>query len=81
MLKELHQRDRTTPRVIYLRPLDSGGLIGGLVLRRGVTVSVAGLVVGLCCAWGFTRILTTLLFEISPADPVTFAFGLSLIHN
>jgi hypothetical protein len=28
MLKELHKREPTTPRVVYLCPLDLGGLIG-----------------------------------------------------
>jgi putative ABC transport system permease protein len=51
----------------------------GLVLRRGVVMSVAGLFVGLCCAWGVTRVLTTLLFEISPTDPVTFALGAGIL--
>ena len=30
MLKQPHKRDTTTPRVVYLCPLDSGGLIGAV---------------------------------------------------
>ena len=44
-----------------------------LVLRRGLTLSVAGVVVGLCAAWGLTRFLQTLLFETSPHSPYTYA--------
>jgi hypothetical protein len=40
MLKEPYKRDPTTPRVVYLRTLDLGGLIGvRLHSLRSCTVS------------------------------------------
>lgn len=44
-----------------------------LVLSRGVMLTVVGLIFGLACATGLARLITSLLFGVSPADPVTFA--------
>jgi putative ABC transport system permease protein len=44
-----------------------------MVLRQGVTVAVAGVIVGLAAAWASTRLMASLLFEVSARDPVTFA--------
>ena len=44
-----------------------------LILGRGLTLAGWGLGIGLVLALGTTRLLSTLLFEISPTDPFTFA--------
>ena len=44
-----------------------------MVIRQGMVVATAGLAVGLLSAWLLSRVLSSLLFEISPRDPVTFA--------
>jgi len=44
-----------------------------LVLGHGMKVVAAGLVAGLAMAYGATRLLATLLFEVKPVDPPTFA--------
>ena len=44
-----------------------------LFVRRGLTVGATGLVLGLAGALGVARLLESLLFGISPLDPVTFA--------
>ena len=44
-----------------------------MVLRQGLAVVLAGIVVGVVIAAGTTRVLTSLLFEVSPRDPATFA--------
>jgi len=41
------------------------------VLRRGLGVSAAGLVIGLVAAFALRRIATPLLYGITPSDPVT----------
>jgi ABC-type antimicrobial peptide transport system permease subunit len=41
------------------------------VLRRGIGVSAAGLVMGLAVAVSLRRMATPLLYGISPTDPVT----------
>ena len=43
------------------------------VLRRGMTLAVAGLGVGLVAALATTRFLQSLLFGTLPMDPLTFA--------
>lgn len=49
-----------------------------MILRQGLTLGVAGIAIGLLAALGLTRMLQTLLFEISPTDPATFA-GVALV--
>jgi predicted permease len=46
--------------------------IQGLVVRRGIGLVVIGLAVGLAGASALTRYVSGLLFQIGPADPVTF---------
>jgi putative ABC transport system permease protein len=43
-----------------------------LVLRSGMFLVALGLTIGFAGAWALTRLMTTLLFEVSPTDPVTF---------
>ena len=44
-----------------------------MVIRQGMVLAAAGLAVGLPSAWLLSRVLSSLLFEISPRDPITFA--------
>ncbi|MBX3277723.1 MAG: ABC transporter permease [Acidobacteria bacterium] len=44
----------------------------GLVLRQGIMLVSLGIVIGLAGAWALTRVLTTLLYEVKPTDPLTF---------
>ena len=44
-----------------------------LVLRQGFTLTMTGLGIGLVIAFGFSRVLSTLLYGVSPYDPLTFA--------
>jgi predicted permease len=47
--------------------------VNRLVLREGVPLIVTGVAVGLLAAFGLTRLMSALLFGVSPVDPVTFA--------
>jgi predicted permease len=47
--------------------------VNRLVLSEGVPLIVAGLAVGLLAAFGLTRLMSSLLFGVSPVDPITFA--------
>jgi predicted permease len=49
-----------------------------VVLRRGLLLTVAGLVIGFGAAVWLTRLLTSFLFGVSPTDPITFA-GVALL--
>ena len=44
-----------------------------LVLREAATLAVLGIAVGLATALALSRTLGTLLFNLSPTDPLTFA--------
>jgi putative ABC transport system permease protein len=43
-----------------------------MVLRQGLSVTLAGVTVGLIAAWASTRLMASLLFQISANDPTTF---------
>jgi putative ABC transport system permease protein len=44
----------------------------GLVLAQGLRLTALGLAMGLAGALGVTRLLSSMLFGVSPGDPVTF---------
>jgi putative ABC transport system permease protein len=43
-----------------------------LVMRKGMTLTVSGIAVGLGAAWALTRLMSGLLFEVSATDSMTF---------
>jgi putative ABC transport system permease protein len=43
-----------------------------LVLNQGMLLALAGVALGLIASLGLTRLMTTMLFEVSPTDPPTF---------
>jgi predicted permease len=49
------------------------GNVLSLVLRQGLSTTVIGLVLGVVGALGLTRLASSLLFEVKPTDPLTFA--------
>ena len=53
-----------TPRAVLL-----------MVVRHGAALAGTGIAIGLIAALGATRVLATLLFEITPTDPPTYAMG------
>jgi len=48
------------------------GDVLNIVLRRGMLLTLAGIVIGAGGAFALTRFLSTLLFGIAPTDPITF---------
>jgi putative ABC transport system permease protein len=49
-----------------------------LIVGESLVVALVGLVVGLAAAFALTRTMASLLFEVNPTDPLTFA-GISLL--
>jgi len=43
-----------------------------LIITQGFRLAVAGIIVGMAGALALTRVLTSLLYGITPADPITF---------
>jgi ABC-type antimicrobial peptide transport system permease subunit len=48
------------------------GEVARMVLRQGMALAGAGILLGLVGAFGLTRLMEALLFGISALDPVTF---------
>jgi putative ABC transport system permease protein len=44
-----------------------------LVVRQGVGLAAAGVVLGLIGAFGITRVIQSLLYNVTPTDPISFA--------
>jgi putative ABC transport system permease protein len=48
------------------------GDVLGLVLRQGIQLAMAGVVIGLVAALALTRVMKGMLFNVGATDPVTF---------
>ena len=46
--------------------------VGAMFLRHAAFLSAIGIVVGLAAALGLTRLMSSLLFNVSAADPLTY---------
>jgi ABC-type antimicrobial peptide transport system permease subunit len=44
-----------------------------LVVRQGMTLAIIGLAIGIGAAFLLTRLMASLLFDVSTTDPTTFA--------
>jgi putative ABC transport system permease protein len=44
-----------------------------MIVRQGMAVASIGILVGIVAALALTRVLTGLLYEVTPTDPATFA--------
>jgi putative ABC transport system permease protein len=51
-----------------------------MVLEEGARLACSGIALGLVCAWGATRFMSSLLFEIQPLDAPTF-LGVALLFG
>ena len=49
-----------------------------LILRQGLVLTLSGVGFGLLAAWAMTRLLTKLLYGVTPTDPFTFG-GVALL--
>jgi putative ABC transport system permease protein len=50
-----------------------------LVLKRGMGLVSAGLAIGLAASFALTRLMQSLLFEVSASDPIVFAVIAALL--
>jgi putative ABC transport system permease protein len=56
-----------------------GSTIFRMVLKRGLTLAAIGVAIGLAASLALARLLQSLLFEVSPADPTTYAAVAALL--
>jgi putative ABC transport system permease protein len=57
----------------------SRGRIQNMVLREALAPVLAGTAAGLVGAWWLSTFLVTLLYEVGPRDPLTFASAVALV--
>ena len=50
-----------------------------MVISRGLTLTVAGVLVGVAIAFGLTRLLGGYLYNVSPRDPRAFGAGFAVM--
>ncbi len=55
------------------------GNVLALVIRQGMTLVASGVALGLIAAFAVTRLITTLLFGVTAADPATFGITALLL--
>ena len=49
-----------------------GSAVRGLVVRQGLTLAAAGVALGLAGAFGITRVIQSLLYNVTATDPISF---------
>jgi putative ABC transport system permease protein len=54
------------------------GQILTMVLKQGMLLVLSGVALGLVAAWGLTRLISRLLFQVSATDPIAF-IGISAL--
>lgn len=55
------------------------GSVLRMVIREGAVLATAGIVLGVAGAVAATRVLGTVLFQVEPYDPLTYAAGIVLL--
>ena len=53
----------------------SAGDVVGMVMRHGLRLAAIGLGIGVAGALALTRLMTTMLYEVRPTDPLVFGSG------
>jgi ABC-type antimicrobial peptide transport system permease subunit len=51
----------------------------GMVVRQGMQLALVGIAIGLVAAAGLTRLMTNLLYDLTPTDPPTFGAVAALL--
>jgi predicted permease len=65
-------RQRTAELGVRIALGATPGVVARMVVRQGVLLAAAGLAVGLVASVLLTRFLGTMLYEVSPTDPLVF---------
>jgi ABC-type antimicrobial peptide transport system permease subunit len=55
------------------------GNVVSMVMRQGILLATMGIAAGILSALALTRLLATLLYGITPTDPLTFALAPAIL--
>ena len=55
------------------------GMVKRLFVRQGLILTLAGGAIGLASAMGLSRWISSLLFGVTPLDPITYALSGSIV--
>jgi ABC-type antimicrobial peptide transport system permease subunit len=55
------------------------GQVAAMIVRQGMALALGGIGIGLVVAVASTWIMTTLLYEVTPTDPATFAAAVATV--
>jgi predicted permease len=68
-----HVAQRTREMGIRMALGAQRGNVMRLILKQGMTLVAVAVVIGLACSWMLTRLMKSLLFEVSATDAVAFS--------
>jgi len=57
----------------------NGGTLRNMIVGQAMQLAAAGIVLGLGAAYGLTRLMTTMLFDVKPTDPLVFGSVAALL--
>ncbi len=63
---------RTRESGVRMAPAATGPSVRGMVVRQGLTLAVAGVVLGLLAAGAMSSVMASLLYGVGALDPITY---------
>jgi putative ABC transport system permease protein len=57
----------------------NGGTLRNMIVGQAMQLAAVGIILGLGAAYGLTRLMTTMLFEVKPTDPLVFGSVAALL--
>jgi ABC-type antimicrobial peptide transport system permease subunit len=58
-----------------------GGRVLSMVMRQGILIAGAGLLIGVLGALALSRFLSTMLYEVSPTDALAFVIAPTILAS
>ena len=78
MRSDLREPDDARRDEVDFEP-SSDGTVVRMIVQQGMGIALAGLVLGLAAAVALARVMTSLLYEVTPTDPATFGVVIGVL--